>query len=128
MEFYIMYRNGIIVPPHPTPNQCKVEGHPIYYYTIGMVFPKDVQLDDNQFIIDHAYVDSLISQQLSLTGSCEEMHKTICEHVRELFKSKDIPLVACKCTLKPSQGENAAYMEYVYLRNRNDAFVLSCIK
>lgn len=128
MEFYIMYRNGIIVPPHSTPNQCKVEGHPVYYYTIAMVFPKAVQLDDNQFIIDHAYVDALISQQLRLTGSCEEMHKTICKHVRELFEEKGITLIACKCTLKPSLGENQAYMEYVYLRSRADSFVLSCIK
>lgn len=127
MEFYIMYRNGIIVPSKYTPNQCKVNGHPVYYYTLAMVFPKAVRLDKDRFIIDHQYVDNLITK-MGLTGSCEDMHRNICAAVQEFFAEKGIKLIACKCTIKPSESNNQAYMEYVYLHNRRDAFVLASIQ
>jgi hypothetical protein len=91
-----------------------------------MVFPKRVKLDMNKFIVDHQEVDGLINSML-LEGSCEEMHQKICVNIRDFFSKKDVHLIACKCTIKPAENANAAYMQYVYLENKDSAFVLSAI-
>lgn len=127
MQFYIMYRNGIILPTLHTPNQCKGPGHPVYYYRIGLVFPNSIKLDENDFIVDHSNIDDLI-KSMDLTGSCETMHQVICKGIQQFFEERNIKLVACKCILKASETSNVAYMEYIYLNSKVNAFVLSAMQ
>lgn len=82
-----------------------------------MVFSHKIALDKDSFITDHVNIDKLI-QSLKLSGSCEQMHKTICEAYKAFFLKKNLKLLACKCTIQPIIGFNEkqlAYIDYVYV-------------
>lgn len=114
MEYYLMTRNGEFVPHKKTPNQCKVEGHPAYNYSLRMVFPKTTKLDEHGFIIDHAFIDNMI-HKLKLEGSCEEMHHVICGAVQRLFVGAGVELSGCRCSIIPDMHIGDAYMDYIYI-------------
>src|SRR6202000_1156902 len=76
MEWFIMHRNGNFVPTAESSNQCKVMGHTSYNYTLSLIFPGTIKLDDQSFIVDHSEIDRLI-QSLDLLGSCEQMQQLI---------------------------------------------------
>lgn len=114
MEYYIITRNGEFVPYKYSDNQCKIQGHPAYNYSLKMVFPKTTKLDTHGFIIDHAFIDKTI-QKLKLEGSCEEMHNQICTAIRGLFTKDHIDLNGARCTIVPDRNAGDAFMDYVYL-------------
>lgn len=116
MECFIMHRNGIFVPKQKSANQCKIEGHQSYNYTLSMIFPKTVKLNNQKFITDHQHVDQVI-QSLSLKGSCEQMHLAICNAIRAYFEDLDCELLATKCRILPDINIGAAFMDYVYVKN-----------
>lgn len=125
MEFYVMTRNGKFYPARMTKNQCKVEGHSSYSYSLRMVFSNTIKLDNNAFITDHAEVDEMI-QKLPLIGSCEQMHQTICTALKAFFKSKKLKLEGCKCTIIPGKSP-AAFMDYYYIGARSHKEMVSAL-
>lgn len=114
MEYYSMTRNGEFVPHKMTPNQCRQENHPAYNYSLRMIFPKTIILDEHGFIIDHAFIDNTI-HKLKLEGSCEQMHQLICTSIRDLFEKGKIPLYGCKCSIIPDMRIGDAFMDYIYI-------------
>lgn len=114
MEYYSMTRNGEFVPHKTTPNQCKVQGHPAYNYSVKMIFPMSVKLDEHGFVVDHTFIDKTI-HALKLEGSCEEMHHVLCSAVRDLFEKAKIPLYGYKCSIIPDMRVGDAYMDYIYI-------------
>lgn len=115
MEFFIMTRKGSFRPAKHTSNQCKEPGQMVYNYSLTMVFPKDVKMDSHHFIVDHAKVDNLITS-LSLEGSCEQMHKRICEAVRSFFSHLQRDLLGFRCIIVPDVAEAVAVLSYIYIK------------
>ena len=60
MSYFIMHRKGKCYPRVPTTNQCKVAGHPNYSYDLSMIFPSNIALNKESFIIDHQHIDDMI--------------------------------------------------------------------
>lgn len=116
-SFFIMNRTGEFEPKFSTDNQCKVAGHTKYHYHLKLVFDGKCKLNADQFIIDHQLIDDLVTQ-LGLAGSCEEMHLHIRrELIPMLTKDHGLPLLACKCVIRPTKKDGAAWLEYVSLKS-----------
>lgn len=124
-SYYVMNRSGEFEPIRPTSNQCKEPGHLRYGYELRMCFFGAMQLDQNQFILDHQLVDDLV-QSLALTGSCEEMHKLISRQLRTMMTRKNIELAACKCTIKP-KPDGPAFLEFITLNELASPHLLSLV-
>lgn len=118
MNCYVMNRRGIFRTPKATPNQCKVKGHRKYHYDIAMVFPSNVKLDENMFILDHQDVDNCI-QKCTLVGSCEEMHLVMSRELRNLFKFKKIPIMGIRAVIYPDIPVGAANLSYIWTHPRS---------
>jgi len=113
-SYFIMNRTGVFRPSEMTSNQCKEPGWPEYTYALRMVFPGDMKLDHNDFIIDHAEVDAMV-RKLAPKGSCEDMSARILDALHELMAKKNLPMVACKCVIRPSDPTAPAWMERVHV-------------
>jgi hypothetical protein len=115
-NYFIMNRTGEFTPSKHTENQCKVEGHTKYFYHLVLVFDGAVKLNYDAFIVDHQELDSMITD-LDLKGSCEEMHQKIAAHLIPMLEDdKELPLLACKCTIRPTKKDGPAWLEYVSLK------------
>jgi len=114
-SYFVMNRTGKFTPEKTTSNQCKAPGHGQYFYHLKMVFLGGMKLDENSFILDHQDVDDLVTG-LILQGSCEEMNRKIMERLAKLMGLKSIPMVACKCTIRPGLGDGPAWLEYTQVR------------
>lgn len=113
-SYFVMNRTGKFYPAKMTPNQCKAPGHSQYNYHLRMVFAGDAKLDQNNFLLDHQEVDDLV-QGMMLKGSCEEMNQKITARLAKLMGAKAIPMVACKCTIRPMIPDGPAWLEFVTL-------------
>jgi hypothetical protein len=113
-SYFVMNRVGRFTPAHHTSNQCKAPGYPEYTYMLRMVFPGDMKLDANGFIIDHAQVNDMVVK-LAATGSCEDMARVILTALDQFMTAKRIPLVACKCIIRPTDPDAPAWMERIHV-------------
>jgi hypothetical protein len=111
-QYYVMHRQGTFKPAGYTANQCKAPKHPDYHYELVMVFDGDAELDERKFLLDHQEVDDMI-QSLRLGGSCEQMHQRISKRITSLMRERDLPMVACKCIIRPSVPVGAAHLKFV---------------
>lgn len=100
ISFYILTRRGIFRPSEFTNNQCKEYGWKEYHYQIAVVV--DSHLDRDGFIIDHQRIDNMI-QGMKLSGSCEQMHNSICSDLQQLLTGHDVNLYACKTIICPEE-------------------------
>jgi hypothetical protein len=121
MSYFIMHRKGKCHPRMPTPNQCKVAGHPNYTYDISMIFPSNITLDDNQFIINHQDIDDII-QATYLKGSCEQMHLKLQRKLTRFFSSRGIEILGFKIKLQ-GDSNDMAYMEFLSLEPVNNHLI-----
>jgi len=112
--YFIMNRTGSYRPSQMTSNQCKEPGWPEYTYALKMIFPGDMKLDANDFIVDHAEVDSMV-RALAPKGSCEDMSARILTALDQFMHSRGIPMVACKCVIRPSDPTAPAWMERIHV-------------
>lgn len=78
-----------------------------------MIFPNTIKLNHKAQICDHFDIDAMI-QRLKIFGSCEEMHKIICEGYKKFFKSKGLTLLACKASIFPVENP-MANIDYVFI-------------
>lgn len=113
-SYFIMNRVGTFRPSAPTPNQCKEPGWPEYSYSLRMIFPGNMKLDANDFIIDHAEVDTLV-RALAPKGSCEDMSARILTALDQFMHGKGIPMIACKCVIRPTDPNAPAWMERIHV-------------
>lgn len=113
-SYFVMNRTGRFKPSHNSANQCKAPGWPEYVYTLRMVFPGDMKLDANDFIIDHAEVNDMVVK-LAAAGSCEDMSRAILTALDKFMANKGIPMVACKCTIRPTDPEAPAWLERIHI-------------
>lgn len=111
-QYYVMHRTGQFKPAKFSSNQCKGPGHDKYHYELVMVFNGDASLDKDYFLLDHQNVDDVI-QKMRLGGSCEQMHLKISRAISKLMKDHNLPMVACKCILRPTIPDGAAWMKFV---------------
>lgn len=115
-SFYIMTRNGQFIRSKDTPNQCVKVGKQIYEYEIKLLFHGNIELDKNGFIVKHEEIDEII-QKLNLSGSCEEMHKTLSKAISQFFQFK---LIGYKAIIKPPLYKNEvliASLDYCWVNN-----------
>jgi hypothetical protein len=116
-SYFILNRQGEFNPTDMTNNQCKGWGHGKYFYLLQLVFDGTLKLDDNAFIIDHQDVDDLV-QNIVLKGSCEQMHMKIAKKLIPTLVKKALPLLACKCTIRPTlDPQGKAWLQYVSLKD-----------
>lgn len=109
-SYPIITRSGIInMKGRQAPNQCKQKGHEIYGYTLAILFAHDVKLDENQFIIDHQFLDDAV-QKVAI-NSCETMSKEILSTIEKLLVEKKISFIGIKLEIQPKFviPENGAY-------------------
>lgn len=126
-SYFILNRQGSFQPSAMTKNQCKGWGHGNYYYLIQMVFDGKVKLDDMAFIVDHQAIDDLI-QEMVLKGSCEQMHQKIAKLLVPTLIKKNLPLLACKCTIRPTlDPQGPAWLQYVLLKDESHAPCLALL-
>ncbi len=121
---YVMTRSGQFISSKDTPNQCVKIGKQIYEYEVKLLFRGDIELDENGFIIRHEEIDEII-QKLSLSGSCEEMHKTLSKAISQFFQFK---LIGYKAVIKPPLYKNEtliASLDYCWI---NDSILLPLLK
>jgi hypothetical protein len=113
-SFYIMNRTGLFRPSHTTPNQCKEPGWPEYAYALRMVFPGDMKLNHNDFIVDHAEVDKLV-KGLTNVGSCEDITRAILTALDQFMASRKLPMLACRCTVRATDPNAPAWLERIHV-------------
>lgn len=113
-SYFIMNRTGVFRPSRSTTNQCKEQGWPEYAYSLRMVFPGDMKLDPNDFIVDHADIDQLV-QTLRPPGSCEDMARTILTALDAFMAERKIPILACKCVIRPTDPTAPAWLERIHI-------------
>lgn len=118
MDFFTMTRRGSLVPQHVTNNQCKEPGHARYFYELQVVFQGSTPWDKNSFIVEHSELDSAI-KKCHATGSCEQMHVEIREHIHSFFSQRKLKkyVVAFKFTIYPTLSDikEGAFMSCVYV-------------
>lgn len=114
-SYFIMNRTGEFEPYGMTSNQCKAPEHKKYYYHLKLVFDGECELDKDAFIVDHQEIDDLVAS-LPLLGSCEQMQLQLSRQLLPMFQDRDIPLLACKCVIKPTKSDGPAWLEYVSLK------------
>lgn len=126
-SYFVLNRQGTFYPAKMTTNQCKVLGHSKYYYLLQMVFDGKLKLDENSFIVDHQAIDNLV-QELVLKGSCEQMHQKIAKLLVPTLVKKNLPLLACKCTIRPTlDTQGPAWLQYVLLKDESHAPCLALL-
>lgn len=116
MEFFVMERRGMILSSADTPNQCKDIGHRSYEYYAKLVFHPTTQLDSSSFLVDHAVVDSII-QDSSRKGSCEQMHNSIMDGLRNDHRLESV--IAIKVTIIPVYPAGMANLTKIYVPSPN---------
>lgn len=114
--YLLMHRRGKFSPGVVTPNQCSKCGIDTYHYRLTMAFDNSVVLDKKQFIFDSVDLISKIDA-CNPSGSCEEMHLTICCLISGFFKEKNLPILAYKCSITdgPAEDPRKPWFEHVYL-------------
>lgn len=121
LQYFVMTRTGHFKANLPTTNQCKVEGHDGYNFTIKLIVKgTKASLDDNNFIIDHEEINKFM-QQSGLHGSCEQMHLAISKKLPNHLKKNGVKLLAYCCRIMPDhklhEPKPAAFMEYMQIFN-----------
>lgn len=125
--YFIMNRNGLFRPAETTSNQCKEPGWPEYAYSLRMVFDGSMKLDKNDFIVDHAEVDRLV-RELGLKGSCEDMTLRILTALDAFMAKRGIPMVACRCVVRPTDPNAPSWMERVHVASREHVEALRLLQ
>lgn len=116
-SYFILNRQGEFKPSMMSSNQCKGWGHSNYHYLLQLVFDGTLKLDENSFIVDHQAIDDVV-QNLVLKGSCEQMHLKISRLLVPTMIKKKLPLLACKCTIRPTlDPKGPAWLQYVLLKD-----------
>ncbi len=110
-SYYVMNRSGSFTPARPTGNQYVRPSHPIYFYTVRILFPGNVALDSRRFIIENADIDRVI-RNAEWQGSGEDMQKQLMGIINRILKVRGIKMLACKCVIKGSEASNVAWLEY----------------
>lgn len=115
-SYFIMTRTGLFRPAEQTSNQCKEPGWPEYSYNLRMVFDGALKLDRNDFIVDHAQIDTMV-RGLGLKGSCEDMTTRVLEALDAFMHERGIPMVACRCIIRATDPNAPAWLERVHVAN-----------
>lgn len=125
MNIYVMERKGTFAPSSSSTNQCKGEGHELYSYICKLLFHPDQKLDDNDFLIDHLDVDTIVTG-VQYEGSCERMHIQMQKALRKEFSKRGINVVAIKTTITPvitsavgKPIQPVASLSYTYFEDKN---------
>ena len=127
ITYYVMTRTGRFRPLENTDNQCKGWGHSEYHYTLKLLFDGSAKLNDKSFLIDHQDLDDAI-QDIELVGSCEQMHKQINEKLVPLLARKNLPLLVCKCVIRPTlDARPPAVLEFISLKSPEFAACLPLV-
>lgn len=113
-SYFVMNRIGRFTPAQFSSNQCKAPGYPEYQYALRMVFPGDMKLDSHDFIVDHAEIHAMVTK-MALSGSCEDMTTLILRALDRFMTEHKIPMVACKCTIRPTDPEAPAWLERIHV-------------
>lgn len=122
LQYFIMTRTGYYEADKATSNQCKIQGHIGYNYTIKLAVNGVKQsLDNDKFIIDHEAINQFIINS-GLSGSCEEMHLLISERLPKFLRSKGVKLLGYCCKIVPNHNSGhepapKAFMEYMKIFN-----------
>lgn len=123
-NYFIMYRRGEFHPSVMTNNQCGVKGVDKYFYSLKMLFDGDLQLDKDDFIVDHQMIDDIICS-MKLSGSCEDMQRNIVAAIEPfLADEKELPLLGVRCELHAGDKDSPGWMEYVSLKEPRYAAML----
>ena len=114
--YLIMHRRGEFSPGAITDNQCNKCGVETYHYRLTMAFDNSVKLNEMGFVVDSLELTTQIAD-CNPTGSCEEMHQTICCLITKFFTEKDLPILAYKCSITDGEGfdPRKPWFEHVYL-------------
>lgn len=113
-SYFLMTRRGNFKPARTTHNQCKEPGYMEYTYELRMVFDGAVKLDTNAFIVDHQAIHDMVTE-LGLAGSCEEITARILTALDTFMALEGIPMLACRCTVKPVDPNAPAYLERIHI-------------
>lgn len=122
----IITRKGRIVNTEHISNKCKSSDHPIFFYTLRIVFKNTTDLDENGFIIDHDLINEEIVNNVEVR-SCELLADDILDTIKRLMKRNKIGISAMKITINPVlpiPNDAGAFIEQVWAK---DAIALTLL-